>query len=133
MAVLTNQQFIALGVTGVLVLWYIKKKATQATATVIEAVNPLDQNNLANRAAESAFTAVTGNEQSPGVAAYDWLNGDRDEWTMGRTDEIIWQRRDRGEPLEPMTAIAQARYEWNRDHAGFFNKWSRSDLMGYQP
>ncbi|MBE0507782.1 MAG: hypothetical protein IBX50_13910 [Marinospirillum sp.] len=127
MALLTDKQFIAVGLAGVLFVWWTSRKVGQ----VANAVNPLNPENVINQAAEGAFTAVTGIEQPPGVALYGWRNGERDEWTMGRTDEIIWERQARGEPLEPMTAIAQARHEWNTTKAGWFNRWSKKELMGY--
>lgn len=132
MALFNNQQFIALGVAGALVIWLASRKAAQ----VANAVNPMNPENVINRGAEAVFTQVTGSEQAPGAALYGVLKGGRDEWTMARTDQIIWERRDAGLPLDPLMAMGQARYEWNRDHAKWWkvgDSWSKAELNGYQP
>lgn len=127
--ILSDRQFLFVGGGLLLFLWWKKRQLDRMAGQL----NPLNPDNAINAVAESAWTAVTGNPSAPGVAVYDWMNGDRDTWTLGRTDQIIWERKEQGLPLDPMGAIAQARWEWNQHHAGWLDRWSTKDLMGYQP
>lgn len=54
------------------VAWWQREK-------VIEAVNPTNENNLANRAAVGLYQSVTDSEGAMGGDLYDWLNDEPEE------------------------------------------------------
>jgi hypothetical protein len=60
------------GVVGVIALaWYAKRQAGAAVAAVAPLVNPFDDRNFANQAAESIYQAITGSENSIGSDVYE--------------------------------------------------------------
>jgi len=88
----TDKQLLMLLGAGFLVSWYIKNKAMAAVEstievvsetadTVIEAVNPVDENNLANRGVNWVVQSLTGDEnQSLGGLAFDGVEAIKEWW-----------------------------------------------------
>mgnify|MGYP000277123285 CR=1 FL=1 len=71
----TNEQLIGIGVVAVLGLWYLKNQTVEAAKEVGEAVNPINRDNIFNRAFNATYTAITGSEDSLGADIADWLHG----------------------------------------------------------
>lgn len=70
------QSTLILVAAGLLVLWYLKGKAGKAADAAVEAVNPADQDNLANRFFNWAYGGVTGSDGTLGTDIAAWMSGD---------------------------------------------------------
>lgn len=71
------QQTLILVIAVLLVLWYLKGKAGEAAEKAAEAVNPTDQNNLANRLFNWAYQGITGSEGTAGTDFAAWMHEDQ--------------------------------------------------------
>lgn len=127
---------------GGLVLYLVQRKAKEAVKTVTEAINPASPENVANRAAEALYTAgqrvLTGESSgnSPGADLYNALAGERDAWTMNRTDELIKIAYTQGRKPSVLLAQGRARYEWNMQYAKWWrpgDSWATGELNGWKP
>ena len=72
------QQTLILVIAVLLVLWYLKGKAGEAAAKVVQSVNPTDNRNLANRLFDWAYQGVTGSDDTLGADVADWLHNDEE-------------------------------------------------------
>ncbi len=62
----------AVGVLGVVGIWYTKRQAAKAVETVGDALNPVSQTNIFNRGVNSVVQTLTGKEnQTLGGWIYD--------------------------------------------------------------
>ena len=68
------QQTLILVIAVLLVLWYLKGKAGAAAEKAVEAVNPTDQNKLANRLFNWAYQGVTGSTGTAGTDLAAWMH-----------------------------------------------------------
>jgi len=79
-----TKEIIIAAVVGAGAVWALKNlvivPAAKAVADIApeaaQAVNPVNNDNIFNRAFESLYQAVTGSDQSPGADLYDLLEGD---------------------------------------------------------
>lgn len=68
------QSTLILVIAALVVLWYVKGKAGAAAEKAVEAVNPADRGNLANRLFNWAYQGVTGSEGTAGTDFAAWMN-----------------------------------------------------------
>jgi hypothetical protein len=69
---------IAVGVAGAVLLaaaWYAKKKLTAAVAPYVPYVDPTNEQNVVNQAAQGFYQAVTGSKGTMGGDFYDATHG----------------------------------------------------------
>lgn len=68
---------------GVVVIgaWYIKRKAGKAITEAGQAVNPVNRENIFNRAFNGVYGAVTGSEQPAGTDLGQWASHNDRWWT----------------------------------------------------
>lgn len=69
------QSTLILVIAGLLVLWYLKSRAGEVAEKAVEAVNPADQENLANRGFNWLYQTVTGSEGTAGTDLAGWMEG----------------------------------------------------------
>lgn len=70
------QSTLILVIAALVILWYLKGKAGEAADAAVQAVNPTDQGNLANRLFNWAYQGVTGSEGTAGTDFAAWMHED---------------------------------------------------------
>ena len=72
----TKLAMVAAGVIGVLIIGYIiQRQAKQSAETVVNAINPANDNNIFNQGVLSIGRAVTGDKNwTLGGKIYDWTH-----------------------------------------------------------
>lgn len=70
------QQTLVLVIAVLLVLWYLKNQAGEAAEKAVQAVNPTDSENLANRLFNWVYQGVSGSEGTAGTDFAAWMHED---------------------------------------------------------
>lgn len=125
MALFNDKQFAFLVVgTGLAGYWLYKKTtaAFEKTGEALNAVNPLNRENVIATGADKVFKAMTGVEIKDVVWELSAHESDRILWTLNRSKQIVAEKVLAGDELSSglmLEANKAAMVEWNKNHT----KW----------
>lgn len=130
MALFNNKQFFflaaAAGLTG---YWLYKQtgKALNATGEALNAINPLNRENIISENFNEAFENVTGVELGDVIWDLTAHESDRILWTNLRSKQLVKEAADVGIEVTVDLMLEKnkvAMKEWNKNHTRW---WKRGD------
>jgi hypothetical protein len=81
---LAENKYVLIGAgVALCVALYLAKRGADAVGAGLNAINPVDPNNIINRGAESVYQTVTGSNGTIGGDFYDATHGGRLDVTSG--------------------------------------------------
>lgn len=119
MSFFNNKQFVFLAVGASLTGYWLYKK----TGAVLNAVNPMNRENVIRVGADATFKIITGVEIKDVLWDLSVHESDKQLWTLNRSRQLVKEAVLAGREVSAdlmLETNKAAMIEWNKDHTSWW-------------